>query len=196
MQVCRSPEFLQSIGPMIREIFGRHDFALNEENLLRRYHRVEKSLIRVDADEVTYPSHVILRYFLEKKIVSGELRPADLPSAWREGMCKFVGVEPSDDREGCLQDIHWYGGDFGYFPTYTLGAVCAAQFFEAAKRDDPKILPGIASRDFGPLYNWLRLNVHCFGRLLPASALIHRATGKRLGTEAFKSHLNARYLGR
>ena len=162
---------------------------------LRRYHRVERSLIRVEADEVTYASHVILRYQLEKKIISGELLPVDLPSAWREGMRKFVGVEPPDDREGCLQDIHWYGGDFGYFPTYTLGAVCAAQFFEAATRDDKKILSGIASRDFGPLYDWLRLNVHSFGRLLPAPALIQRATGKKLGTEAFKSHLNARYLG-
>ena len=195
MQVCRSPEFIRSIAPMIRETFGKHALALNEDNLLRRYHRVERSLIRVEADEVTYASHVILRYQLEKEIISGELLPADLPSAWREGMRKFVGVEPSDDREGCLQDIHWYGGDFGYFPTYTLGAVCAAQFFEAATRDDPKILSGIASRDFGPLYDWLRLNVHSFGRLLPAPALIQRATGKKLGTEAFKSHLNARYLG-
>ena len=195
MQVCRSPEFIRSITPMIRDAFGTEDPALTADNLLRHWHCVERSLVRVEADEVTYPSHVILRYRLERLLISGELPPDELPEAWREGMREFVGVEPSDDREGCLQDIHWFGGDFGYFPTYTLGALSAAQLFEAAKRDDQNILPSIASCDFGPLYAWLRPNVHSLGGLFPAPALINQATGNNLSTAAFKAHLNARYLG-
>src|SRR6185437_1352085 len=122
--------------------------------------RVERSLIRVDADEVTYPAHVILRYRLERAMIAGDLALADLPAAWRDGMRSLLGVEPPDDRQGCLQDIHWYDGAWGYFPTYTLGAMTAAQLFDAATRADAQIMPGIARGDFAPLLGWLRENVH------------------------------------
>jgi carboxypeptidase Taq len=101
---------------------------------------------------------------------------------------------PPDDRRGCLQDIHWYDGLFGYFPTYTLGAMIAAQLFDAAKRADPAILPGIAEGDFTPLLAWLRANVHGKGSLLSSSELIEAATGKKLDAAIYRRHLTARYL--
>ena len=126
--------------------------------------------------------------------MNGELQVKDLPSFWREEMQRMLGMEPADDREGCLQDIHWYGGDFGYFPTYTLGALTAAQMFEAAVQENSNILPSLEEGDFCPLYNWLRPKVHSLGHLLPASLLVEQATGAPLSVDAFKRHLRARYL--
>ena len=105
-------------------------------------------MIRVDADEVTYPAHVILRYRLERAMIAGDLVPADLPGAWAEGLRGLLGIVPADDREGCLQDIHWYDGVWGYFPTYTLGALIAAQLFEAARAAIPDVLEAIAAGEF------------------------------------------------
>ena len=197
MQVCRSPEFIRSILPLIHKIFGNESRGLTAENLLRCYHFVRRDLIRVDADEVTYPSHVNLRYILEKMLISGELPPRDVPEAWRTGMRDIVGVEldSDDDSNGCLQDIHWYGGDFGYFPTYTLGALGAAQFFEAAKQQVPDLLESIERCDFKPLYDWLQTNIHSLGCSIQAPELVIRATGVELNTGPFKRHLTSRYLG-
>ena len=132
MQVCRSPAFLHYLAPLLAETFGRDDPALSADNLYRRAIHVERGFIRVDADEVTYPLHVILRYRLEKALLEGDLEVADLPGAWNEGMRELLGLTPPDDRVGCLQDIHWSVGAIGYFPCYTLGALMAAQLFEAA----------------------------------------------------------------
>lgn len=109
-------------------------------------------------------------------------------------MAERLGIRPADDRDGCLQDIHWPGGSFGYFPTYTLGALAAAQLFAAAKAADPAILPGIARGDFAPLLSWLRLNVHGLGATLTTDQILEQATGAPLGTAAFKAHLENRYL--
>src|SRR5262245_55671415 len=127
MQVCRSRGFLSFAAPLLREIFGGDRRGWDPEALYRRQIRVQRGLIRVDADEVTYPAHVILRYRLERAMIAGDLLPADLPGAWAEGLRELLGVAPNNDREGCLQDIHWYDGNWGYFPTYTLGAMIAAQ---------------------------------------------------------------------
>ena len=194
MQAGRSHEFIELLAPMFRAAFG-DDPAWNPENLSRLYLRVEPSLIRVEADEVTYPLHVILRYRLEKALLSGDLAVADLPGAWNDGMADLLGIRPGTDAEGCLQDIHWYDGAFGYFPTYTLGALSAAQMFAAATSADPAILPGIAKGDFKPLYGWLRPNVHGIGRRLGPDALIEQATGTPLAADAFRRHLDRRYLG-
>jgi carboxypeptidase Taq len=132
MQVCRSREFLAYAAPRMRAAFGGADGeAWDAENLYRLYTRVEPGFIRVDADEVTYPAHVILRYRLERALVAGDLALADLPGAWADGMRELLGIVPPDDRLGCLQDIHWPSGAFGYFPTYTMGAVAAAQLYAA-----------------------------------------------------------------
>ncbi|MBC8339163.1 MAG: carboxypeptidase M32 [Rhodospirillales bacterium] len=195
MQVCRSQNFLNYAAPLMKAAFGGDSPAWEVDNLHRLYTRVEPGFIRVDADEVTYPAHVILRYRLEKALLEGDMTLADLPIAWNEGMQKMLGLTPASDREGCLQDLHWYDGAWGYFPTYTLGAMTAAQLFDAAKKAKPEIEPGIAKGDFQPLFRWLKANVHGKGSLLTAKELLIEATGKPLDPEVFKSHLKTRYLG-
>jgi carboxypeptidase Taq len=193
MQACRSREFAEFAAPLLREAFGGSGPAWEAESLYRRNTRVERSLIRVDADEVTYPAHVILRYRLERAMIAGDLPLEDLPAAWRDGMRELVGIAPPDDRQGCLQDIHWYDGAWGYFPTYTLGAMTAAQLFDAAKRADPAILPGIGRGDFAPLLAWLRANVHGKGSRFSTTEIIEQATGRPLEARVFRRHLEARY---
>ncbi|HJS31786.1 MAG TPA: carboxypeptidase M32, partial [Alphaproteobacteria bacterium] len=124
----------------------------------------------------------------------GALALGDLPAAWNDGMKALLGAVPPDDRDGCLQDIHWPGGAWGYFPTYTLGAMTAAQLFDAAKRARPEIPSRIHSGDFAPLLGWLRANVHAMGSLLSTSELLTAATGRSLDPEIFKRHLAERYL--
>ncbi|MDH3335275.1 MAG: carboxypeptidase M32 [Rhodospirillaceae bacterium] len=194
MQACRSPEFLQFATPLMREAFGGAGDEWSVENFTALYTKVEKSFIRVDADEVTYPSHVILRYNLEKAAIKGELQMKDLPGAWNDGLEKLLGIKPTTDSEGCLQDIHWYDGAWGYFPTYTLGAMTAAQLFAGANKANPEIRPSIAKGDFAPLLSWLRKNVHGLGSSLSTTEIIKSATGQTLNAEVFKNHLKARYL--
>jgi carboxypeptidase Taq len=194
MQVCRSRAFLTYATPIIREAFGGDGPEWEVDALYRRQIRVRRGLIRVDADEVTYPAHVILRYRLERAMLAGDLAPAELPGAWAAGMHEMLGVAPDDDREGCLQDIHWYDGNWGYFPTYTLGALIAAQLFEAARRDVPGLLHAIAEGEFAPLLGWARERVHSKGSLLSTAELVEIATGRPLGTASFERHLRDRYL--
>jgi carboxypeptidase Taq len=194
MQVCRSPEFLSYAAPHLKTAFNGNGPAWTPENLARIYTRVSRSLIRVDADEMTYPLHVILRYRLERAIIGGDLALADLPGAWNDGMRELVGIKPDSDRTGCLQDIHWFDGAFGYFPSYTLGAMAAAQMFQAATRTDPRILPAIGRGDFKPLYAWLGANVHGHGCRYETPELIAKATGAPLSVSPFLTHLERRYL--
>ena len=195
MQVCRSRAFLRFAAPILREGFAGSGPDWEADTLYRRQIRVQRGLIRVDADEVTYPAHVILRYRLERAMLAGDLAPAELPGAWSDGLRDLLGVAPEDDREGCLQDIHWYDGNFGYFPTYTLGAVIAAQLFEALRCDVPDVMEAIAAGEFAPLLGWLRQNVHSQGSLLSTAQLVENATGRPLGTRSFERHLRDRYLG-
>ncbi len=194
MQVCRSRAFLTYAAPIIREAFGGDGPEWEVDALYRRQIRVRRGFIRVDADEVTYPAHVILRYRLERAMLAGDLHPAELPGAWAAGMREMLGVAPGDDREGCLQDIHWYDGNWGYFPTYTLGALIAAQLFEAARRDVPGLMQAIAEGEFAPLLGWARERVHSKGSLLSTAELVKTATGQPLGTASFQRHLRDRYL--
>lgn len=194
MQACRSREFITFVAPLLREAFGGEGPAFAEENLYRLNTSVSRSFIRVDADEVTYPLHVILRYRLERRMIAGELAVADLPEAWNEGMRTFLGVTPPDDRQGCLQDIHWPSGGWGYFPTYTLGAMTAAQLFEAACRGNPELRPGIGRGDFAPLRTWLREHVHALASRYSTEEVVTRATGRPLDPAVFRRHLEARYL--
>ena len=143
---------------------------------------------------MTYPAHIILRTRLERALIAGDLTVADLPAAWNDGMADLLNITPPDDRRGCLQDIHWPGGDFGYFPTYTLGAMAAAQLAAAARAADPEIMIGIGRGDFAPLMTWLRDNVHGKGSLLSTDELLRAVTGAPLGATAFEAHLKDRYL--
>ncbi len=196
MQACRSRDFIEFATPLMREAFDKPPGApaWQPENLYRIYTRVERGFIRVDADEVTYPAHVILRYRLEKQLLSGDARLVDLPEMWNEGMRELLGVVPPDDRLGCLQDIHWYDGAWGYFPTYTLGAMAAAQIFDAAKRAVPGIPEAIGRGDFQPLLGWLRENIHGRGSSASSRDILVAATGRPLDAGIFKAHLTARYL--
>jgi carboxypeptidase Taq len=194
MQACRSRAFIGFAAPLMREAFGGDGPAWQPDNLYRLATRVAPDYIRVDADEMTYPAHIMLRYRLEKALVAGDLEVADLPGAWAEAMRDGLGLTPPDDRLGCLQDIHWSVGLFGYFPTYTLGAITAAQMFDAARSAEPDIEPGIGRGDFAPLFAWLRANVHGLGASLSTKALVEQATGRPLDTAVFKAHLEARYL--
>lgn len=136
-----------------------------------------------------------MRYRLETALIAGALAVKDLPQAWNDGMRELVGVVPPNDREGCLQDIHWYDGAFGYFPSYTLGAILAAQFFQAAVAAKPAIPTALGQGDFAPLLDWLRAHVHRRGAQAPAETLVFEATGRALSPEPFLAHLERRYLG-
>jgi len=194
MQVGRHPAWLDWLAPLLRAAYGRTGPAWEADNLKRRMRRVERSFIRVDADEVTYPAHVVLRWRLEQAMVEGTLDPADLPGAWNDGFRALLGVVPPTDTMGCLQDVHWPGGLWGYFPTYAIGAMMAAQLFDAARRDLPDLEPGLAHGEVAPLIDWLRDNVHAKGRRYTAREILVQATGKPLDAGIFLAHLEQRYL--
>ena len=156
------------LAPVLAEAFGGGGEAWTVENFVALAQKVERGFIRVEADEVTYPAHVILRYRPERAMIAGDLALRDLPAAWNDGMRDLLGVVPPDDRWGCLQDIHWYDGAWGYFPTYTLGAMTAAQLFAAARAAVPEIEDALGRGDFRPLLGWMRANVHEKASLLPA----------------------------
>ncbi|MCS6877139.1 MAG: carboxypeptidase M32 [Geminicoccaceae bacterium] len=193
MQVCRSAAFLGFLARELAAVFGP-DPAFAPANLRAIWHRVERGLIRVDADEISYPLHVVLRWRLEKALLSGDLPVAELPGAWSAGTAELLGVVPPDDARGCLQDIHWPSGAFGYFPCYTLGALLAAQLFRAARAALPGLEEGIARGDIQALLAWLRLRVHGRASLLPFAELVAEAAGGPLSVEPFLDHLRARYL--
>ena len=193
MQVCRSPEFLRFLSPLLAEQFGKKE-AFDQNNLYRDAIWVERGLIRVDADEVTYPLHIILRYRLEQALLSGDLALKDLPGAWKDGMADLVGIVPDDDAKGCLQDIHWPGGAIGYFPCYTLGAIAAGQLFDALRSAVPMIDDDIARGDFSRLLGWLRTKVHERGSAVDMQSLLTEATGQPLTLDPYLAHLERRYL--
>ncbi len=194
MQACRSDAYLAWLGPELHRLFGGDGAPYASANLSRLWRQVRRGLIRVDADEMTYPAHVILRFRLEQAMVSGDLLPADLPGAWNDGLHALLGVRPSGDAQGCLQDIHWYDGLFGYFPSYTLGAMAAAQLMAAARRGVPGLDDALGQGNLGPLVGWLRPHVHGQGSRLGFNDLLRAATGKPLDPTDFEAHLARRYL--
>jgi carboxypeptidase Taq len=194
MQACRSDAFLSWLGPELLATFGGDPAPYQPANLARLWRRVQRGFIRVDADEMTYPAHVILRFRLEQALISGDLSVADLPGAWNEGFTSLLGITPPDDARGCLQDIHWYDGALGYFPSYTLGAMAAAQLIAAARRAVPTLDAALGQGDLSPLLGWLRVNVHSQGSRLGFNDLLRAATGKPLDPADFQAHLTARYL--
>jgi carboxypeptidase Taq len=193
MQAGRSDQILGVLSGLLAQEFGA-DPAFEPRNVQQLYRRVRRSLIRVNADEVSYPLHVILRFRLERAMFAGDLKIADLPGAWSDGMRSLVGISPADDKDGCLQDVHWPSGIFGYFPTYTMGALAAAQLFAAARAAVPSLQDDLARGDFSTLLGWLRVHVHGLGRLYSMDEILRRATGAPLGVAVFHQHLKTRYL--
>ena len=194
MQVCRSYEFLKFASPFIKKIFNKKGKKWEAKNLYKIYTFVKPSFIRVDADEVTYPLHVIIRYKIEKDLIEGNIKVKEIPNIWNMYMKKYLNIKPKNNTEGCLQDIHWYDGTFGYFPTYTLGALYAAQLHNKLKNKIPTIGNQIKKGEFKNLINWLRKNIHSKGSLSNSNELIKNITGEELNIEYFKKHLINRYL--
>jgi carboxypeptidase Taq len=194
MQAFRSDQFLYWLGPRLHEAFGGAPEPYRLENLGRLWRYVRRSTIRVDADELTYPAHVILRFRLERAMIAGELDVAGLPGAWNSGLKTLLGVTPRDDAQGCLQDIHWYEGAFGYFPSYTLGAMAAAQLMQAARARVSDLDASFSRGDLSSLLGWLRTHVHRVGSRLGFNAILEQATGRKLDPTAFQAHLRRRYL--
>jgi carboxypeptidase Taq len=166
---------------------------IDAEQFYRAVNKVQPSLIRVEADELTYNMHIILRFELEQALINRTLSVNDIPHAWNEKMKKFLGVVPSDNRQGCLQDIHWTLVGFGYFPTYALGNLYAAQIFEAACENDPEILRELEEGQTRRLLEWLRLNIHQHGRKFTAEEIIKQATGQPLNHKAFVRYVTAKF---
>jgi carboxypeptidase Taq len=159
------------------------------DDLYRGVNSVRRTLIRTEADETTYNLHVVLRFELELALVEGRLAVDDVPHAWNEGMHRLLGVDVPDDANGALQDVHWGAGLIGYFPTYTLGNLMAAQLWEALRADLTEVDAQIERGDFGPLQTWLRENVHAHGRKLPPAELLARVTGQELAVAPFVRYL-------
>lgn len=190
--VGRSRTFWEKWYPAAQECFPQlATFPL--EKFLRYLWRAEFSPIRVEADEATYDLHILLRFELERRMVSGSLKVADVPAAWNELFRDLFGFAPKDDRHGCLQDIHWSMGGLGYFATYTLGNINSAQLFAAARKD-ASVADAIDQADYLPLLGWLRKSVHAHGATLDPAELMRQATGSAPTTDAYLAHLKSRYI--
>ncbi|EKM99565.1 MULTISPECIES: carboxypeptidase M32 [unclassified Acidocella] len=191
MQAVRSDAYLGYLAPLASAAFGKE---ITLAGLQHRLRRVQRSFIRVEADEMTYPAHVLLRFRLEQRLLSGALQVKDLPGAWNEGLKGLLGITPPDDARGCLQDIHWFDGAIGYFPSYTLGAMAAAQLMAAARQALPDLDGALAQGDLSPLTGWLARHVHARGASAGFNEILQGATGEALNPDYFEAHLTARYL--
>ncbi|OQP31011.1 carboxypeptidase M32 [Pantoea latae] len=196
MQLGRSREFLQRILPQVCDKLGAQP-ALQPENFVRLTQRVKPGFIRVDADELSYPAHVILRFEIERALIEGEIEVEDIPALWDEKMQQTLGLDTRGNyRDGCMQDIHWTDGAFGYFPTYTLGAMYAAQLFQAVKKALPDLSDRLQHGELQPVFDWLQQNIWQHGSRFPTEQLLINATGEALNPRFFRQHLEQRYLNR
>lgn len=195
MQIGRSEGFIRHLSGLANNHFNTANRALlSQQNLHRLYTRVKKDFIRVDADELTYPAHVILRYEIERDLINGNIKHTDIPELWDQKMQAYLGLSTKDNyRNGCMQDIHWTDGAFGYFPSYTLGAMYAAQFMAAMKKN-LDVDGAIHSGDLSPIFSWLAEHIWSKGSLLTTDELVQQATGETLNAKFFKQHLQSRYL--
>ncbi len=191
--VGRSRGFWQAHFGELQAAFPAQLGGVNAEQFYRAVNKSQPSYIRVEADELTYNFHIILRFELEQALLNGDLAVADLPAAWNEKIAALLGVTPPDDLQGCLQDIHWTLPAFGYFPTYALGNLYAAQFWETAVAQNPGIGEAMAQGDPAPLVEWLRENAHRHGRKFTPAELVQRATGQPLSHEPFIRYATAKF---
>jgi carboxypeptidase Taq len=190
--VGRGRPFVGWLHGQLAEVFPEQLGDVSADGLYRAVNKVRPSLIRVEADEATYGLHVILRFELEREMIAGTIALGDLPEAWNARMKEYLGVEVPDDAHGVLQDVHWSGGDIGYFSTYALGNLIAAQLWERARGGLPGLDASLAAGDGGPLREWLRTNVHQYGRKLPPRELVARATGGPIRVAPFVGYLRGK----
>ena len=194
MVLGRSLPFATWLGPKLERAFGTSGADFAPEALHARMTYVARGPIRVDADELTYNVHVMLRYDLEQRLLSGELRVTDLPEAWQAELEGRLGVSPANAAEGCLQDVHWAAGAFGYFPCYTVGAMLAGQLYETLRGSLPGLDEDLAHGRFGPVVEWLRTEIHESGSSLPLGELVERATGRPLSALPWLRYVEGKYL--
>jgi carboxypeptidase Taq len=194
MMVGRSRAFVAFLRPLIEKHYGAAGPEWSEENLYRHLNRVARGANRMDADELTYQTHIWMRYELERRLLSGELAVKDLRDAWNALSSDRLGLVPASDVEGCLQDIHWAVGSFGHFPSYGVGAVIAGQLWETIKEQQPGVETEITSGQFGSLLAWLRERVHAMGASLGVPQLVQHATGRPLTATAFLRYLERKYV--
>jgi carboxypeptidase Taq len=190
--IGRGRPFSGWLLPHLRNHLPGRYAAMDHPAFYRGLNRVRRTLIRTEADETTYNLHVALRLELELALLEGRLEVDDLPGAWNEGMHRLLGVEVPDDRRGVLQDVHWAAGHFGYFPTYTLGNLIAAQLWEQLRADLPEVEDDLARGEFAPVREWLREHVHRHGRKFTQRELLRRATGQELSVAPFLAYLEAK----
>jgi carboxypeptidase Taq len=190
--VGRTEEFWDLILPTFTEYFSETDATAREafESANQVY---ENNLIRVEADELTYHLHIVIRFEIEKALVTGEIEVEDVPELWNDKYEEYLGIRPETDAEGCLQDIHWSHGNFGYFPTYSLGSVMATQLFDAAEDDLGDLSENIQAGEFEPLHDWLRENVHSHGARYETNELVRQATGEDFSADAFVDYVQSKY---
>jgi carboxypeptidase Taq len=191
--VGRSQDCWQYFYPQVQKQFPE---ALNDISLQQFYkgiNKVQPSFIRTEADELTYHFHVLIRYELEKKLLQGDLLVKDIPAYWNEQYSKLLGVTVPDDKNGCLQDVHWSHGSFGYFPTYSLGSFYATQFFAEAQKNIPNLPAAITNGQYKPLLDWLRISIHAHGRRFTSEELCERICGQPLNIEHFISYATNKY---
>jgi carboxypeptidase Taq len=194
MQLGSHPGFVGLLAPMVAEAFGPQP-AFEAANLHRLITRVKRGYIRVDADEVTYPAHMILRYEIERPLIEGEIQVEDIPALWDAKMMELLGVDTRGNfKDGPMQDVHWPVALFGYFPCYSLGAMYAAQWFAAMRRETPDLDARIAHGDLAPVFAWLKSRIWEQASRWPTDELARRASGEPLNPVHFKAHLQARYL--
>lgn len=192
-QVARSPEFMKYLAGVMQKAFPAAAAQLTAENIYLLATEVKPTPIRIDADEVTYPLHVILRYEIEKRLIAGTLQVKDMPQAFNEGMREMLGITPPDDAKGVLQDIHWPSGAIGYFPSYTMGAIIAAQWAQQIRKDMPEFPELLAAGNFAPIVAWLHKRVHAHGSMMTTQGILQAETGKPLDPAIFRAHLERRY---
>jgi carboxypeptidase Taq len=191
--VGRNRRFWQAHFPKLQSLFPDQLGSATAEDFYLAINKVQPSYIRVEADELTYNFHIILRFELEQAMLNGELAAKDLPEAWNAKMEELLGVVPPTDSEGCLQDVHWTRPGFGYFPTYALGNLYAAQFWETAVSQQPTIESELAEGKTTMLLYWLHENIHQHGRKFTPGELVQRVTGKPLSHDAFIRYATAKF---
>lgn len=190
--IGRSEEFLRYLYPKIKELFKNFD-KIDFNEFYKVVNKVEPSLIRTEADELTYSLHVIIRYEIEKALFNDEITVEDLPEVWKKKYKEYLGVEPDTDSLGVLQDMHWSDGSFGYFPSYALGNLYGAQIFNTMKKDIPDVYELISKGDIISITRWLKDNVHKYGSLYSPKELIFKVTGEELNSQYFIDYLEEKY---
>jgi carboxypeptidase Taq len=191
--IGRSKPFWEGQFPHLKEFFPEQLASVGVGDFYRAANRVEPSLIRTEADEVSYSLHVILRFELEQRLFSGTLAVEDLPGAWRQSMKDLLGVEPQTDADGVLQDVHWSQGSFGYFPSYALGNLYGLQFWKKLRQDLPNVDAAITQGNFQPIHTWLRDHIHQWGRRIDPVDLLKQVTGENLSVDPFLDYIETKY---